>query len=80
MNNQALIKKVNVMPKPAASINITDEEFKSVLANGDLCVVEKHFHSHLETNQVLFVIKDGEIDQVYVKQITANGTRIYKES
>ena len=60
-------------------LDITQEEFDSVLMNPELCVVEKHIHSNLETNHVLFVIKDNEIDYTLVMEITPEGTRIYKE-
>lgn len=79
MNNKALIAKVNKMPKPSNTVKITPEEFEAILMNPELSVVEKHFHSHLETNQVLFVIKDDEIDFVAVRHITDEGTKIYKE-
>ncbi|AXF40587.1 cef modifier of supressor tRNAs [Acinetobacter phage vB_AbaM_Konradin] len=79
MNKQALIAKVNKMPKPANTTAISQAEFDAILTNPELTVVEKHFHNHLETNQVLFVIKDNEIDFVAIKEITANGTRIFKE-
>lgn len=79
MNKQALIAKVNKMPKPSNTVEISLEEFESILMNPELTVVEKHFHNHLETNQVLFVIKDNEIDYVAVRHITDEGTTIYKE-
>jgi hypothetical protein len=79
MNKQALIAKVNKMPKPSNTVEISVEEFEAILMNPELTVVEKHFHNHLETNQVLFVIKDNEIDYVAVRHITDEGTTIYKE-
>ena len=79
MNKQALIAKVNKMPKPSNTVEISLEEFEAILMNPELTVVEKHFHNHLETNQVLFVIKDNEIDYVAVRHITDEGTTIYKE-
>lgn len=79
MNNQAIIAKVNKMPKPSNTVEISVEEFEAILMNPELTVVEKHFHNHLETNQVLFVIKDNEIDYVAVRHITDEGTTIYKE-
>jgi hypothetical protein len=79
MNKQALIAKVNKMPKPSNTVEISLEEFEAILMNPELTVVEKHFHNHLETNQVLFIIKDNEIDFVAVREVTANGTRIFKE-
>ena len=79
MNKQALIAKVNKMPKPLNTVEISLEEFEAILMNPELSVVEKHFHNHLETSQVLFVIKDDEIDFVAVRHITDEGTKIYKE-
>lgn len=79
MNKQALIAKVNKMPKPSNTVEISLEEFEAILMNPELSVVEKHFHNHLETSQVLFVIKDDEIDFVAVRYITDEGTKIYKE-
>ena len=79
MNKHALIAKVNKMPKPSNTVEISLEEFEAILMNPELTVVEKHFHNHLETNQVLFVIKDNEIDYVAVRHITDEGTTIYKE-
>lgn len=79
MNKQQLIAKVNKMPKPSNTVEISVEEFEAILMNPELTVVEKHFHNHLETNQVLFVIKDNEIDYVAVRHITDEGTTIYKE-
>ena len=79
MNKQQLIAKVNKMPKPSNTVEISVEEFEAILMNPELTVVEKHFHNHLETSQVLFVIKDDEIDFVAVRHITDEGTKIYKE-
>ena len=79
MNKQALIAKVNKMPKPSNAVEISLEEFEAILMNPELTVVEKHFHNHLETNQALFVIKDDEIDFIAVRHITDEGTKIYKE-
>ena len=79
MNKQQLIAKVNKMPKPSNTVEISLEEFEAILMNPELTVVEKHFHNHLETSQVLFVIKDDEIDFVAVRHITDEGTTIYKE-
>ena len=79
MNKQQLIAKVNKMPKPSNTVEISVEEFEAILMNPELSVVEKHFHNHLETSQVLFVIKDDEIDFVAVRHITDEGTTIYKE-
>ncbi|ADG35981.1 cef [Acinetobacter phage Acj61] len=79
MNKQQLIAKVNKMPKPSNTVEISVEEFEAILMNPELTVVEKHFHNHLETSQVLFVIKDDEIDFVAVRHITDEGTTIYKE-
>ena len=79
MNKQALIAKVNKMPKPSNTVEISLEEFEAILMNPELTVVEKHFHNHLETSQVLFVIKDDEIDFIAVRHITDEGTKIYKE-
>ena len=79
MNKQALIAKVNKMPKPSNTVEISLEEFEAILMNPELSVVEKHFHNHLETSQVLFVIKDDEIDFIAVRHITDEGTKIYKE-
>lgn len=79
MTTKQLIVKCKKMPKPSNSVEISQAEFDSVLRNPDLIVVEKHFHNHLETNQVLFVIKNNEIDYVCVKEIIGSTTRIYKE-
>ena len=79
MNKQQLIAKVNKMPKPSNTVEISVEEFEAILMNPELTVVEKHFHNHLETSQVIFVIKDDEIDFVAVRHITDEGTTIYKE-
>lgn len=79
MTKQELIATVNKMPRSSNTVEITQDEFDSVLMNPELSVVEKHFHNKLETNQVLFVIKNNEIDFVCVKRITDNGTKIYKE-
>ena len=82
MNKQALIAKVNKLPKlskPSNTVEISLEEFEAILMNPELTVVEKHFHNHLETSQVLFVIKDDEIDFIAVRHITDEGTKIYKE-
>ncbi len=74
-----LKSKTSKMPEVSNKIAVSQEEFDSVLMNPELMVVEKHFHSQLETNQVLFVIKNGEIDTVFVKEITSEGTKIFKE-
>ncbi|AZU98732.1 modifier of suppressor tRNAs [Acinetobacter phage AB-Navy71] len=79
MSNKALIAKINKMPKPTNTTAISRAEFDAILTNPELTVVEKHFHNHLETNVVLFVIKDNEIDYVAVMEVTSEGTRIYKE-
>ena len=79
MNKQQLIAKVNKMPKPSNTVEISVEEFEAILMNPELTVVEKHFHNHLETSQVIFVIKDDEIDFVAVRHITDEGTTICKE-
>lgn len=80
MNTTNLIAMVNKMPKIKSYEVITQEEFDAVLMNPELCVVEKTFYSKFETNQVLFVIKDNEIDYVLVKEVTDKGTLIYKEA
>lgn len=79
MNAQVLLNKVSKMPLVNQRVDISEEEFDMILMNPELIVVEKHFHSNLETNQVLFVISDNEIDYIAVKEVTADGTRIYKE-
>lgn len=79
MNRQELIKKVNTKPHCINRVMITQEQFDAILFDPNLTVVEKHFHNNLETNQVLFVIVNNEIDFVAVKEVTENGTTIYKE-
>ena len=79
MKKQQLIKATKKMPRPAETTLITQEEFDSILFNPDLVVIEKHFHNHLETNQVLFVIEDNEIAFTAIKRITSGKTEIYKE-
>lgn len=79
MNAQVLLNQVSKMPLVNQRVDISEEEFDKILMNPELTVVEKHFHSNLETNQVLFVISDNEIEYVAVKEVTADGTRIYKE-
>lgn len=78
--SKKLIKKINAKPHCINRITSSQEEFDSILMNPDLTIVEKTFGGALETNQVLFVIKDEEIDQVYVKQINDKGTTFYKEN
>lgn len=77
--NPILKSKINQMPNLGQTVEITESEFMDILLDPNLVVVEKHFHNHLETNQVLFVIKGDEIDYVAVKEITDEGTRIFKE-
>lgn len=74
-----LIKKVNTKPHCINRVIIDQAEFDRILMDQNLTVVEKHFHSHLETSQVLFVIKDDEIDWIAVKEINETGTVIFKE-
>ncbi|ADG59919.1 cef modifier of supressor tRNAs [Acinetobacter phage Acj9] len=82
MSKANIIKAINRKPVCTEQITITQEEFDAVLMNPELCVVEKHFHGILETNQVLFVVDEAKetIEQVYVKNITDKGTYIYKEA
>ena len=74
-----LINQVNKMPHVPHRQQITQEQFDAILMDPELTVVEKDFYGALECNKVLFVIKDDEIDFVVVKEITGNGTKIYKE-
>lgn len=71
--------KTSTKPHCVNRVIITQEQFDAILMDPSLTVVEKHFHSKLETNQVLFVIKDNEIDFVAVKEVSDTGTVIYKE-
>lgn len=75
----SLIAKTNVRPQCNNRVIITQDEFDHILMNPNLTVVERHFHSKYETHQVLFVIKDDDIDWVAVKVINETGTVIYKE-
>lgn len=78
--NDKLIKQVNTKPQHCINrVTITQEQFDAILMNPGLVVVEKHFHNKYETSQVLFVIKDEEIDWIAVKEINENGTIIFKE-
>lgn len=60
-------------------IEISQDEFDSILTNPNLLIVEKQFHSNLETHHVLYVIGENDIEYWVVKIINANGTEIYKE-
>ena len=61
-------------------ILIEKTEFDSVLLNGEIRVVEKHFHKKLNTKQVLFVIEYGHISAIYVKEVDGDKTTFYKET
>lgn len=77
-----LKKQTNKPPKQLfEKVAISQNEFDKILMNPEITVIEKHFHRHNETQQVLFVIDDEkrEIDYVVVKTITASGTSIFKE-
>lgn len=74
-----LLKKFKRVPKVMNKVCITQKEFDSILFNPELTVVEKHIHNRFETQQVLFVIKNNEIDFVAVKEIIGDKTTIWKE-